>query len=54
VPIYTVINNNYKESESISISWRIMKGNRDGLQSLINKKNINYDYNSKKLSRNDV
>jgi hypothetical protein len=31
-----------------------MKENRDRLQSLTNKKNINYDYNSKKFSGNDV
>ena len=54
VQLYTVINNDYKESGSISKGWRIMKENRDGLQSLTNKKNINYDYNSKKLSGNDV
>ena len=30
-----------------------MKENRDGLQSLTKKKNINYDYNSKKFSGND-
>ena len=30
-----------------------MKENRDGLQSLTKKKNINYDYNSKKLSGDD-